>query len=335
MHKGTHEKFIRRASALVHIPGRPRGRASCPSFASPQDVLACVQKNHPDVLRAEAEAANLDAFDAFARQRPNPELDAEAVSNSEEDEAALSAEAAYLHTFEMGGKRRHRLDRARAQKEAVIARVQKTREEVTLSAVLNLYRLRHLQDELHAVEEAQNTFGTIIGQYKNRRQLSPEQQVSLNVFLLAQSDYTLRKSRLLQEQRALKRYFDLATGADFPHDPQGPPPSPRPHGPVLPPHRRLPGRSARRLRPTSPSPKLNWPWPTATPGPISSSVPRWGWNPDAAGRIGPWAARSPWTFLFINRTRVPAPWRAHRGPSRRSQPGPTRSRTLHAMANLV
>lgn len=188
----------------------------CPPFASPQNVLACVQRNHPDVLRAEAEAANLDAFDAFARQRPNPELDAEAVSNSEEDEAALSAEASYLHTFELGGKRRHRLDRAKAQKEAVLARVQKTREEVTLSAVLNLYRLRHLQDELHAVEEAQNTFGTIIGQYKNRRQLSPEQQVSLNVFLLAQSDYTLRKSRLLQEQRALKRYFDLATGADFP-----------------------------------------------------------------------------------------------------------------------
>jgi len=200
---------------LFILQGVHAEEGPCPPFASPQDVLACVRKNHPDVLRAEAEAANLDAFDAFARQRPNPELDAEAVSNSEEDEAALSAEASYLHTFEMGGKRRHRLDRAKAQKEAVLARAQKTREEVTVSAVLNLYRLRHLQDELHAVEEAQNTFGTIIGQYKSRRQLSPEQQVSLNVFLLAQSDYSLRKSRLLQEQRALKRYFDLATGADF------------------------------------------------------------------------------------------------------------------------
>lgn len=208
----------------------------CPPFASPQDVLVCVRKNHPDVLRAEAEAANLDAYDAFARQRPNPELDAEAVSNSEEDEAALSAEASYLHTFELGGKRRHRLDRAKAQKEAVLARVQKTREEVTLSAVLNLYRLRHLQDELHAVEEAQNTFSTIVGQYKNRRQLSPEQQVSLNVFLLAQSDYSLRKSRLLQEQRALKRYFDLATGADF-----------------------------RTILKTLPAPKAAWPGLAATP----------------------------------------------------------------------
>jgi cobalt-zinc-cadmium efflux system outer membrane protein len=190
-------------------------KAPCPPFVNPQDVLACVLQNHPDVLRAEAETANLDAFDAFARQRPNPELDTETVFNNEKDEAALTAQASYLHTFELGGKRRHRLDRAQAQKTALFARTQRTRDEVALTTVLNLYRLRHLQTELHAVEEAQHTFGTIIGQYKGRRQLSPEQQVGLNVFLLAQSDYTLRKSRLLQEQRALKQYFDLATRADF------------------------------------------------------------------------------------------------------------------------
>jgi cobalt-zinc-cadmium efflux system outer membrane protein len=200
---------------LFIFQGVRAGEAACPPFASPQDVLNCVRKNHPEVLRADAEAANLDAFDSFARQRPNPEIDAEAVSNSDDDEAALSAEASYLHTFELGGKRDRRRDLAKARREGLLARIQKTREEVTLTAVLNLYRLRHLQAELHAVEEAQNTFGTIIGQYKNRRQLSPEQQVSLNVFLLAQSDYILRRSRLLQEQRALRQYFDLATGADF------------------------------------------------------------------------------------------------------------------------
>lgn len=201
--------------SLFVFQGVRAAESPCPLFATPQDVLACVLKNHPDILRAEAEAANLDAFDAFARQRPNPELDAEAVSNSEEDEPSLSAQASYLHTFELGGKRRRRQDRAKAQKDALLARTQKTRDEVALTTVLNLYRLRHLQTEFHAVEEAQHTFGTIIGQYKGRRQLSPEQQVGLNVFLLAQSDYTLRKSRLLQEQRALKQYFDLATGADF------------------------------------------------------------------------------------------------------------------------
>lgn len=187
----------------------------CRPFASPQDVLSCVLKNHPDILRAQAEVINLDAFDALARQRPNPQVDAEAVSNNEEDEPSLSAQASYLHTFELGGKRDRRLDRAKVQREVVLARIQRTHEEVALTTVLNLYRLRHLQTELHAVEEAHHTFGRIVSQYQSRRQLSPEQQVSLNVFLLAQSDYTLRKSRLLQEQRTLKQYFDLATGADF------------------------------------------------------------------------------------------------------------------------
>lgn len=220
-----------------------RAEETCPPFASPQDVLTCVLKHHPDVLRAEAEAANLDAFDAFARQRPNPEFDAEAVSNSAEDEASLSAEASYLHTFELGGKRRRRVDQAKAQKEALLARIQRTREEVALATVLNLYRLRHLQAEFHAVEEAQQTFGTIVGQYKNRRQLSPEQQISLNVFVLAQSDYTLRKSRLLQEQRALKQYFDLATGADF-----------------------------QTVLKTLPAPKANWPTFSPTPPALAGAL---------------------------------------------------------------
>lgn len=188
---------------------------TCPSFAAPQDVLNCVLKNHPDILRVQAEISNLEAFTAFAGQRPNPEVSGEVLSNSSQDEAALASEMTYLHTFELGGKRGRRLDRAASQQKIVLARVQRVQEEVGMATVLNLFRLRHIQAELHAVEEAQHTFGTIVAQYKSRRQLSPEQQVSLNVFLLAQSDYTLRRSGLLQEQGRLKQFFDLATGLQF------------------------------------------------------------------------------------------------------------------------
>lgn len=200
---------------IIFIQSVHAGEGACQSFAAPQEILDCVLKHHPDILRVQAEASNLEALTALAGQRPNPEVGGEVFSNSSSDEAALASQMTYLHTLELGGKRGGRLDRAAAQQKIILARAQRVQEEVAMSAVLSLFRLRHLQSELHAVEEAQHTFETIITQYKNRRQLSPEQQVSLNVFLLAQSDYTLRRSGLLKEQGQLKQFFDLATGSEF------------------------------------------------------------------------------------------------------------------------
>lgn len=191
------------------------GASPCSALSSPKDVLACALTNHPDILRAQAEAANLDAFEQLARQRPNPEVDSEFVSPTKDDAPSLSLEAAYLHTFELGGKRGLRIDRAKVQRQIALTRLELAKADVARATILNLYRLRHLLSELATVEEALDTFGKIIRQYRGRRQLSPEQEVSLNVFILAEADSTLRKSRLLQEQGALQQYFDLATGVDF------------------------------------------------------------------------------------------------------------------------
>lgn len=190
-------------------------RDTCSSPAGPQDIFACAIDHHPDVLRLEAEAANLDAFQILARQRPNPDVDSEVLSNSAEDEPSLSVRAGYGHTVELGGKRSIRRERANAQREAVLFRLEWAKEEAALKTVLNLHRLQQIESELETIQEALDTFGKIVTQYRGRRQLSPEQDVSLNVFILAQGDYTLRKSVLLQEQRSLKAYFDLVTGADF------------------------------------------------------------------------------------------------------------------------
>jgi outer membrane protein, heavy metal efflux system len=200
--------------ALVFILGSlavsPLSAEPC-SISSPQDILSCALQNHPDIQRARAQAARRDALLSAAGQRFNPELDAESSFSDEQDHV----QAAYLHTFELGGKRRQRLREARLEGDALAIGLQKTQEEVTLKTVAGLYRLSHIQAELDAVQEALDTFGKIVKQYRARPRLTPEQQVSLNVFLLAQGDYELRKSALLQDQRELKTYFDLATGLNF------------------------------------------------------------------------------------------------------------------------
>jgi hypothetical protein len=96
-----------------------------------------------------------------------------------------------------------------------VAQAALAKEEIARKTVLNLHRLRQISSERQIVEEALSTFNTIIRQYKSRQALSPEQNVSLNVFLLAQGDYVLKKSALIQEQEFLKAYFDLATQGSF------------------------------------------------------------------------------------------------------------------------
>ncbi|MBI4396792.1 MAG: TolC family protein [Elusimicrobia bacterium] len=181
------------------------------SIVSPQDVLSCALQNHPDIQRAQAQMAQRDALQKSAAQRPNPELDAESSFSDAQDRI----QAAYLHTFELGDKRRRRMERARIEGDALAITLQKTQEDVALQTVTNLYRLGHIQAELKTVEEALGAFGKILKQYRARARLTPEQQVSLNVFSMAQGDYELRKSSLLQNQKELRISFELTTGQNF------------------------------------------------------------------------------------------------------------------------
>lgn len=183
------------------------------SVATPQDILDCALENHPDVLRSEIQIKNIGAYDTLARQRPNPELETEAASQSGDDNPSFKGQATYLHRFELGSKRKKRIGQSEARKNLILAQASAAKEEVALKTVVNLHRLRQISSELQIVAEALGTFDTIIQQYKSRQALSPEQNVSLNVFLLAQGDYVLKKSALIQEKETLRSFFEIATGA--------------------------------------------------------------------------------------------------------------------------
>jgi outer membrane protein, heavy metal efflux system len=188
--------------------------ADCKTPTTSGEILDCVRENHPDVLRAKSQARSAELFAKAAAQRVNPEVTSEATSQKESDQPALKLEAAYLHTFEFGGKRSRRIDEALAQRAILDAQLREMRESVSLRTVSSLYRLRQVQAELASIDEALETFQKILGFYKSRRRLSPEQEVSYNVFFLAEADYTLRKSNLLQEKQSLVAEFALNAGVE-------------------------------------------------------------------------------------------------------------------------
>lgn len=184
----------------------------CSALSSAQDVLTCVQRTHPDIQRAEARVAGLNAYERAAGQRPNPELEADSVFPSDSDAPSAEVEANLRHTFELGGKRGKRIEEARRQHALLTLQADRVREEVTVETVLNLHRLRQLSGELAAVDESLTTFRKVIRQFSGRPRLGSEQDVSLSVFRLAEGDYEIKRARLIQEEMALSSTLQLQTG---------------------------------------------------------------------------------------------------------------------------
>lgn len=185
---------------------------ACPALASPQSVLDCALRAHPAAMGAAALLAQSEALGSAAGQRPNPEAEAAGVFGDSQDQIQVSL----LHTFETGGKRGRRLNRARAEALALGAEALSIKEEIAVDTVSDLYRLRQIREELKLLQEALDTFARIARQLRARPRRSPEQEVSLSVFQLAERDYSVKRSALEGETLALRRTLELGLGAPLP-----------------------------------------------------------------------------------------------------------------------
>lgn len=185
---------------------------ACPPLASAQDVLDCVLRAHPEAKSAETLLKQSEAFERAAAQRTNPEAEANALFGGSQDQVQVSL----LHTFETGGKRSRRVDQARAEGELLRAEALAVKERLAIDTVVDLHRLRQIREELRVSKEALETFSRIARQLLSRPRRSPEQQVSLAIFRLAEQDYALRRSRLESEDAGLRREFALGLGAPLP-----------------------------------------------------------------------------------------------------------------------
>lgn len=206
---------------------------ACESFNTPKDVLECALDSHPDLVRGKGSLKQAESFGDQAAQRPNPELSGRSVFGKNEGEGVTSHEINLAHTFELGGKRSARMDKASAEKELVSSEFLKTKEEVYISVSKILYRIRQVHAEIRTIDEALSTFERIQKQFKIRPRLAPEQEVSLSVFQLAEGDYKLRKSTLESEENALERSIEVAVGKEFPHGKESILPPPQKNWPEI------------------------------------------------------------------------------------------------------
>jgi outer membrane protein, heavy metal efflux system len=187
----------------------------CPPFASSKDILNCALENHPDIQRAKLSLMQGAALESQAAQRPNPEFNSQGLHGMNQNELSQTLELNLAHTFELGGKRSSRIERAIAERESISASLLRTQETVYLETLSALYRVRQIRTEINTLNEALYTFGRILKQFKSRPKLGPDQQVSVGVFQVAGADYQLRKITLETEENTLRQSIALATATAF------------------------------------------------------------------------------------------------------------------------
>lgn len=185
------------------------------TIKSSQDIVACALMRHPEITQAQAIVEREKSLKAIARQRPNPEIESKVVTGEIAGNPALSTETSLLHTLELGGKRKFRIHHAEAQKEVAFAELLKSKESAVLNTVLTLYRLRQIKTELSLIQESLTAFGKIQQQYKSHPILTPEQDVSVSVFGMAQDELNLQKTALLEEQTGLQSFLEIATARPY------------------------------------------------------------------------------------------------------------------------
>ncbi len=194
------------------------GQSQCPSVENAQELLNCALENHPKIIRARLSLSQASEQDGAAKQWLNPDLDSKAVSGTSLGDRIVETEVALTQTIELGGKRSSRIERAAAERASAEAILSLAKEQAINETLSNLIRLRQISFELEIVEEALHTFGTIGSQFRSRPRLTPDQQVSFGIFLLAEGDYKHKRSSLLSEQEEVRQTLYLAIGREVTFD---------------------------------------------------------------------------------------------------------------------
>lgn len=161
------------------------------------DLVKCLEKNSSEVKIAEQQLKSASKLEEAASEWINPDLDVEHVQKGSEKSETT---ASLLFTLRLGGKKDASLLEARSEFEKALADRSLNIYQYRLGIILSLYRLSHLKNEIKFEEESVSTFTKIVRQFENRAALSPEQDVSLSVFKMAQDDHQLRLIKLKNEE---------------------------------------------------------------------------------------------------------------------------------------
>lgn len=184
----------------------------CPLPKVAQDILVCARENHPEVRKVRLRIERANALPDAVSQIPNPILQVQSVHGRYQEAPQMQTQISLTQPLGLGGERSARRKEAEARASAVEGDLEISKADITFQTVNHLHRLRQLVREKTIVQDTVETYRKLVRQYRGRPALTPEQQVSLGTMELAESDYMLKLTALLDEERRIGHFFHLSTG---------------------------------------------------------------------------------------------------------------------------
>ena len=154
-----------------------------------------------DQVKLQKDATN--SFVDKAKQRPNPALEFEYTRGDDFGLDTNNYDLKLLHVIEMGGKRSARMEQALARAKLESNQYDLYGSRKGLENLLKYQRGAQLEVLVKAMQEAIETFRSIIKKLGSRKRLNPEEKVSLSTLKLALNDYTARLNDFKNEQDVL------------------------------------------------------------------------------------------------------------------------------------
>ncbi|MBU6375020.1 MAG: TolC family protein [Bdellovibrionales bacterium] len=187
----------------------------CPNIKSALDIMQCLRTKQP----AFAAAKNLRTAEEDARRGGvrwlNPEIQSQGLAGRSLGNEQVQLQVALYQPIQTGGKRQAQVLSGEANALGLQARSRLEQGQALKLTALGLYRFKQLSGEIAAIQEAAETFKKLVIQYQGRPRLTPEQEVSLSIFRLAQGDYELRLIEKKNEEQQVLNFFQAQLGIDL------------------------------------------------------------------------------------------------------------------------
>ena len=149
-------------------------------------------------------------------QFSNPELSLRTVGGKNAGEEVGSTEiSATVDVSNLVFKRPAISEMGRSEEKLGNALADEEEFRAKSTIIRDLFRYRQIEDESALVNEALEAFGKIIGQFRSRKAMGPDQQITLNLVELATGEYQLQKNHLSVEKQELDAKFKGIFGDQF------------------------------------------------------------------------------------------------------------------------
>lgn len=177
-----------------------------------KQTVVCLSEKHPLNRKNELLFNQSQGVRDAGRSFQNPELAFETVQGRGLGGRTGTNRIAVNYPFELFGQRSARVEKADAESDLIKIEGLKGKNALIGEVAINLYRLKHIKEEISILEDTLSTYANVISQLSSRAVLGPDQDVTLGVFKLAVGDLALKKSTLISDEKKIYDFFSHIQG---------------------------------------------------------------------------------------------------------------------------